>query len=74
MLIIANNLPEAYKNELLYHVSMQSRKMDVFEYPGSSWELGNQIGRMHMVAAILIHSPGDSKILEVVKEFNSSEV
>nr|MDO8108881.1 50S ribosomal protein L30e [Candidatus Sigynarchaeota archaeon] len=69
LLIVAENLPAEYKKTLLYHVQMQSRKIDVFTYPGSSWDLGNQAGRPHMVGAILIESPGDSKILDVVKEF-----
>ena len=45
LLIIADNLPEEYKKELMYHIGMQSRKIDVFTYPGSSWDLGNQAGR-----------------------------
>ena len=69
LLIIAENLPEEYKKELMYHIGMQSRKIDVFTYPGSSWDLGNQAGRPFMVGSILIESPGDSKILDVVKEF-----
>ena len=68
LLIIADNLPETYKKSLMYQVQMQNRKIDVFAYPGSSWELGNQAGRSHMVGSILIESPGDSKILDVVKE------
>jgi large subunit ribosomal protein L30e len=69
LLIMADNLPAPYKNELLHQVSIQSRKLDVFTYPGSSIDLGNQCGRPHMVAALAVEQAGDSKILEVVKEF-----
>jgi large subunit ribosomal protein L30e len=69
LLIIADNLPTDYKQQLMYHVGMQARKVDVFMYPGSSWDLGNQTGRPYMIGALLVENPGDSKILEVVKEF-----
>ena len=69
LLIIANNLPDDYKQSLLYHVGLQNRKIDTYLYPGSSWDLGNQAGRPYMVGAMLIEQPGDSKILETVKDF-----
>ncbi|MEX2680329.1 MAG: 50S ribosomal protein L30e [Candidatus Sigynarchaeota archaeon] len=70
LLIIADNLPEPYKNKLLHHVSLQNRKIEVFTYPGSSIDLGNQAGRPHMVGAIGVEQAGDSKIIDVVKEFS----
>lgn len=69
LLIMADNIPEDYRETLLHHISLQNRKIDVFTYPGGSWALGNQAGRPHMVGAMLIEQPGDSKILKVVKEF-----
>ncbi|MBN2150872.1 MAG: 50S ribosomal protein L30e [Candidatus Lokiarchaeota archaeon] len=69
LLIIADNLPAPYKSELLRQMSLQTRKVEVFTYPGSSIDLGNQCGRPHMIAAIAVEQAGDSKILEVVKEF-----
>jgi large subunit ribosomal protein L30e len=69
LLIIADNLPPASKAEILRHVSLQNRKVDLFTYPGSSIDLGNQTGRPHMVTALAVEQAGDSKILEVVKEF-----
>nr|MDO8084481.1 50S ribosomal protein L30e [Candidatus Sigynarchaeum springense]MDO8117383.1 50S ribosomal protein L30e [Candidatus Sigynarchaeota archaeon] len=70
LLIIADNLPVPYKNELLHHVSLQTRKIEVFTYPGSSIDLGNQAGRPHSVASIGVEQAGDSKIIDVVKEFS----
>lgn len=69
LLIMASNLPDDYRKSLLYHVGLQNRKIDTFTYPGSSWDLGNQSGRPYMVGAMLVEHPGDSKILDVVKEF-----
>ncbi len=69
LLIMADNLPAPYKNELLHMISIQNRKVDLFTYPGSSIDLGNQCGRPHMVAALAVEQAGDSKILDVVKEF-----
>ncbi len=69
LLIMADNLPVPYKNELLHQISIQNRKVDLFIYPGSSIDLGNQAARPHMVGAIAVEQAGDSKILEVVKEF-----
>ncbi len=69
LIIMANNLPETTRQELLHHVALQNRKLDTFVYPGSSWDLGNQAGRPHMVGSVLVEQPGDSKILEVIKDF-----
>ncbi|MHA1682819.1 MAG: 50S ribosomal protein L30e [Promethearchaeota archaeon] len=69
LLIMANNLPKNFEEELLYHTSLQSRKIETFVYPGSSWDLGNQVGRPFMIGAILVENPGDSKLLEVVKDY-----
>ena len=69
LLIMADNMPAHYKSKLLHHVSLQSRKVDTFVYPGTSIDLGNQTGRPHMVAALAVENQGDSKILDVVKEF-----
>lgn len=69
LLILAENLPELYRKEMLYHVEKQARKIGVFTYPGSSWDLGNHVGKPHMVGAMLVQQAGDSKILEVIKEF-----
>jgi len=69
LLILAQNLPELYRKEMVYHISKQNRKIEVFKYPGSSWDLGNHVGKPFMVGAMLVQQPGDSKILEVIKEF-----
>jgi large subunit ribosomal protein L30e len=69
LLIIADNIPVASKSELLHQISLQNRKIDMFIYPGSSVDLGFQLGRPHMVAAIAVEQPGDSKIIDVIKEF-----
>ncbi|NMC05781.1 MAG: 50S ribosomal protein L30e [Candidatus Lokiarchaeota archaeon] len=70
LLILAGNMPAAKKAEVLHQVSLQNRKVEVFSYPGSSIDLGNQAGRPHMVSAIAVEQAGDSKILDVVKEFS----
>lgn len=69
LLIIANNLPRTLEDELRHHISLQNRKIDTFVYPGSSWDLGNQAGHPFMISSMLIENPGDSKLLEVVKEY-----
>ncbi|MHA1793371.1 MAG: 50S ribosomal protein L30e [Promethearchaeota archaeon] len=69
LLVMANNIPDDYKTELQHHVALQNRKIEIFTYPGSSWDLGNQAGRPYMVGALLIENPGDSKILDVIKQY-----
>jgi large subunit ribosomal protein L30e len=69
LLILAENLPELYRKEMLHHIAKQNRKIDVFTYPGSSWDLGNHVGKPYMVGAMLVQQAGDSKILDVIKEF-----
>jgi large subunit ribosomal protein L30e len=39
-------------------------KVQVFE--GTSWDLGEVVGKPFMVSAIAIIKPGDSKILKMV--------
>ena len=38
----------------------------IYEFKGTSWELGEIVGKPFMVSAIAVIEPGDSKILEMV--------
>ncbi len=66
MVIIASNCPDRIKSEIQYYTKLSNIPLLVFA--GNSWELGSVCERLHMVAALAIHDPGDSDILSIVSE------
>ncbi len=69
MVVIASNCPESIKSEIQYYTQLSNIPLLVFT--GNSWELGSICDRLHMVAALAIHDPGDSDILSILSEENA---
>ena len=63
LVVVAANCPRDEYEDIERYAQLSGIK--IREFNGTSWDLGEVIGRPHMVAAIAILEPGDSKILEL---------
>jgi large subunit ribosomal protein L30e len=61
LIIIAKNARADVKEDVQYYAKLSG--IPVYEFEGSSVELGTILGRPHTVSAIAIVDPGESKIL-----------
>ncbi|WP_456366001.1 50S ribosomal protein L30e [Thermococcus sp.] len=61
MIIIASNSRPDVKEDIRYYAKLSG--IPVYEFEGTSVELGTLLGRPHTVSAIAILDPGESKIL-----------
>ncbi len=61
--IIASNCPPALKEELMFCAKISG--VHVYEYPGSSLELGSVCGKPFVVSMLGIVEAGDSNIFEL---------
>jgi len=64
LVIIADNSPEDIKEDVMYYSKLSD--ISVYEYDGTSVELGSVCGKPFSVATLIIKDPGDSNILEVM--------
>ncbi len=64
MVVVAANAPPEAKKELKYYASLSN--IPVYEYSGTSVELGALCGKPFPVSMLAIVDPGDSNILELV--------
>ena len=64
LVIIADNSPEDIKEDVMYYSKLSD--ISVYEYNGTSVELGSVCGKPFSVATLIIKDPGDSNILEVM--------
>ncbi|MDI6645260.1 MAG: 50S ribosomal protein L30e [Methanobacteriaceae archaeon] len=64
LVIIADNSPEDIKEDVMYYSKLSD--ITVYEYNGTSVELGSVCGKPFSVATLIIKDPGDSNILEVM--------
>ena len=66
LIILANNCVKAKKEQIEYYASLAN--IPIVEYNGNGYELGALCGRSHIVSAISVYEPGNSKILRVIKK------
>lgn len=66
VVIIAANAPPELKRDVAYYAELSNIPVILFE--GTNMELGAVIGRPHSVAVLAIIEPGQSDILEVIKQ------
>ncbi len=66
LIIIASNIPEDIKDDILYYSRLS--KIPVYMYRGTSIELGTLCGKPFMISTITVYDPGSSNVLELVKE------
>lgn len=66
VIILANNCTQDKKTQIEYYSSLAN--IPIVEYTGNGYELGALCGRGHIVSAISVYDPGNSKILKVIKK------
>ena len=64
LIVLASNCPEDARSEILHGAKLS--ELPVCIYEGTSVDLGGVCEKPFLVAAVIIHEPGDSKILKVV--------
>ncbi len=69
LIIIASNVPEDKMLRVLHLAKVSGTP--VYRYEGTSFELGELIGRPHFVSVLSVEDPGDSNILELAKEVST---
>lgn len=63
LIIIAQNCPREIKEDVLHYSKLSD--IPVYNYEGTSVDLGSVCGKPFTVATLTIKDPGDSNILEV---------
>ncbi|NJE30715.1 50S ribosomal protein L30e [Thermococcus sp. 18S1] len=61
MIIVAKNARPDIKEDILYYAKLSG--IPIYEFEGTSVELGTLLGRPHTVSALAIIDPGESRIL-----------
>ena len=64
LVVVAANCPQDEYDDIERFAKLAGIKITRFE--GTSWDLGETVGKPFMVSAIAILEPGDSKILKMV--------
>ena len=64
LVVVAANCPKNESDDIQKYAQLSGIKVQIFE--GTSWDLGEVVGKPFMVSAIAIIEPGDSKILKMV--------
>jgi large subunit ribosomal protein L30e len=64
LVVVAANCPKNEADDIQRYANLSKIKIQKFE--GTSWDLGEVVGKPFMVSAIAIIKPGDSKILKMV--------
>jgi len=65
MIIIAQNCPAEFENQLNYYNSLAGNSIFIYKYIGSSWELGLAMGKPYMISVIGINEFGDSALVSL---------
>jgi large subunit ribosomal protein L30e len=60
LVIVAKNAPEKVRNMLA-----EAGSVSVYEYDGSSRQLGKECGRDHMISVLAVVNAGESDILSL---------
>ncbi len=66
LIVVASNAPKELREDLEYYAGLSG--VPVVEYPKTSQDLGVVCGRPHLTSAVTIIHPGDSDILDVLKD------
>ncbi len=65
LLILASNCPNQDKTDIIQYAKQSS--LQVYNYQGTSLDLGSACGKPFVVAALTIKEPGDSEILKLAE-------
>ena len=63
LLILASNCPNPQKTNIVQYARQSS--VPVYQYAGTSVDLGAACGKPFVVAALIVKEPGDSEILKL---------
>ena len=63
--VVASNCKPKAKEELMRHASIN--EVFVYEYPGSSIELGSVCGKPFIISMLGVHEAGESDIFELLR-------
>ncbi len=63
LVVVAANCPAEEREDLERYAELGGINIQLFE--GTSWDLGETVGKPFMVSAIAVIEPGDSKILKM---------
>ena len=66
MIILAKNIREAERDDILHNAGQS--EIPVYVFPGSSLDLGAVCEKPFPVSAIVVREPGDSDVLKLVAE------
>ncbi|MHA1269697.1 MAG: 50S ribosomal protein L30e [Candidatus Helarchaeota archaeon] len=66
MVIKASNCPPHIVSDIIKYCTEFEPKIDIYEFKGSSWDLGFLCGKPYMISVLGIISPGDSEITKLV--------
>ncbi|USS40801.1 50S ribosomal protein L30e [Thermococcus aggregans] len=61
LIIVAKNAPKEIKDDINYYAKLSN--IPVYEFEGTSVELGTMLGKPFVIASLAIVEPGESKIL-----------
>lgn len=61
LIIVAKNAPKELKDDINYYAKLSN--IPVYEFEGTSVELGTMLGKPFVIASLAIVEPGESKIL-----------
>lgn len=64
LVIIAENCPREIREDVMHYSQLSD--IPVYDYEGTSVELGSVCGKPFTVATLIIKDPGDSTILEIM--------
>ena len=64
LIIIAQNCPRDIREDVMHYSNLS--EIPVYNYQGTSVDLGSVCGKPFTVATLTIKDPGDSTILEVM--------
>ncbi len=65
LLILASNCPDLHKADIVHYAKQSA--VPVYDYGGTSVDLGGACAKPFLVAALTIKEPGDSEILKLAE-------
>ncbi len=68
MIIIANNCPKEFADQLNYYNSLAKDKFYLHTYKGSSWDLGLACAKPYMISVIGVNDFGDSDLSSLMSK------
>jgi len=68
MVIKIKNCPQNIASDIYKYCTEFEPIIDIYEFNGSSWDLGFLCGKPYMISVLSVISPGDSEIMKLVSK------